>query len=320
MFNQTTVKQIEVDDIPKNQLFEWFGGKKWLKKELYNQTTVKQIEVDYYLEPFVGGLGSFFSLATYIKYKHIILNDINDNIINVYNSVKNNPQKVIKFYQILSDEFYKTIPKERYELHKTKDKIELKILLEERKNYYQLKRTEFNELRKTQKNKEKISSLFLFLLEHSFNSLYRENKSGGFNAPFNWDNKILKSSRKINIINEYHIFFNKYNIHFENIDVFEFLKKYKNNNSFLYLDPPYLNDKKHENKYNKDLFLEDKQIKLLNLIKDKTFIYSNHYMNLFSNFFNKNNIKYIIIERKNFMSSKKETRKELRKEILATNI
>ena len=87
----------------------------------------------------------------------------------------------------------------------------------------------------------------------------------------------------------------------------------------LYLDPPYLNQDISENKYSKDLFGIDKQIKLIEKIQDYSFIYSNHYDDRIIKEFSKFNT-LEIINRKNTISSSNESRKNDKKEILLTNL
>ena len=65
-----------------------------------------------YHEPFLGGGAVFFELYSlgYLKNKKIYLSDINSELINTYNVVKNNPHKLInnleKFKEKHSKEFY----------------------------------------------------------------------------------------------------------------------------------------------------------------------------------------------------------------------
>ena len=88
-------------------------------------------------------------------------------------------------------------------------------------------------------------------MQHCFNSVYRENKSGGFNSPYNWETGVPNFDLKLEIFNEYSEIFNKFDIEFYNESCFTFLDKLKEiiPESLLYCDPPYLNEDKSENKY-----------------------------------------------------------------------
>lgn len=317
-------------NLPKQNLFKWIGGKNWLKKELYNtfnELIIKKESI--YIEPFIGGMGSFKAMLPLIiknNIKKIILNDINKTIILTYKYVKTNPKVIIELYKELENNYLKELIEieDINKLHKTKDKEKLKILLKPGQEYFLKIRKEFNKLKKKEsltKNEElEMVSLFLFLQEHSFNGVYRENSKGEYNTPFNWDNKKYNIKNKSETILEYSELFNKLNIIFENMDVFELLNKYNNKNAILYLDPPYLNeDEKGENKYNKDHFGFKEQIKLLDLIlKYNNFIYSNHYIETIVDFFQNNKIRFKKVYRKNIMNSKVENRNQDVAEILVS--
>lgn len=104
------------------------------------------------LEPFVGA-GSVFLNTDYDAY---VLNDINPDLIGLYNHLKLTPDRFIA-------ESRKLFVTEHN--HKAA--------------YYRL-RTQFNQ---TDTSFER-ALLFLFLNRHGFNGLCRYNKKGGFNVPF----------------------------------------------------------------------------------------------------------------------------------------
>ncbi|MBT5492252.1 DNA adenine methylase [bacterium] len=312
--------------IPTNNLFKWIGGKKWLSKQLLEKTKQTiQKDKNIYIEPFLGGMGSFLAILPELLNKNInkfILNDINPVIIHLLNEIKENPNNIIKNYKKIQEDFYKTFPKEVYSLHPTTNKDEIKILLKKSNDFFKEKKKRFNLLKLKENNntkeKEELNYLFLFLMKNSFNGIYRENLKGEFNTPFNWNNKKEKLDKEITIL-EYHRLFNTIDVVFENLDVFELLNKYNNyKTSFLYLDPPYANEDEKENKYNKEHFNFDKQKELLNYLNNyENYIYSNHSIEFFQKYFQKDQQhSFIEVERKNIMTSKKENRSNNVKEIL----
>lgn len=306
-------------EFPKKRLFKWIGGKTWLKDDIQKiSAKIVKENTHTYLEPFAGGLGAFFAIYPNLSnVEKIVLNDINPSIIELYKAIKTEPNDVIEVLEVIEMEFFKKVPKKAYELHKTKDKIELKVLLAKAEKYYKDRRSEFNN-RKIKIVDVRTVALFLFLMEHSFNAIYRENSSGGFNTPFNWDNKKYNFDSRKEIILEYHKFFVANDIVFENMDVFELLTKYDNKESFIYLDPPYLNENESENKYNKNSFTYQHQIKLLEeTVRFDSFLYSNHYLKTIKNFFDKEGVKYDKKARKNIISACNESRKTDIFEILA---
>jgi len=317
-------------EIPKRLLFKWIGGKKWLTNTLQLELLKFDItKKDTYVEPFIGGMGAFLALFPTLKNNNIkeyILNDINEIIILTYNFVKKNPNAIIKELSTIEGLYDNSIvDKKVHSLNKTKDKIKVKELLKDSESFFKERRGEFNILKKiTNRSIEediKTVAIFLFLQDHSFNGVYRENNSGGYNTPFNWDNKKYNIDNKTKTILEYSSFFNKNNIKFKNLDVFDLLHENKNkNNIFIYLDPPYLNiEERNENQYNKDHFGLEEQKKLLNSLENyDTFMFSNHLLPLFEEYFSKKGHKFNIVRRKNIMTSKKSDRGLEILEILGT--
>ena len=73
---------------------KWVGGKQQLLSqfEQYFPANFKR-----YIEPFVGGGAVFFHIAQkYEVIKHFYLIDINEDLVNCYNAIKNDVQSVIR--------------------------------------------------------------------------------------------------------------------------------------------------------------------------------------------------------------------------------
>ncbi|WJG10008.1 Dam family site-specific DNA-(adenine-N6)-methyltransferase [Aliiglaciecola sp. LCG003] len=133
----------------KNRAFlKWAGGKYGLIEDICKRLP----EGKKLIEPFVGA-GSVFLNTDYENY---LLNDINPDLINLYNELKNNTEFYIK---------------ESEKLFCAKNNQE--------ERFYQL-RKEFNASNDIQFK----SCLFLYLNRHGYNGLCRYNLSGGFNVPF----------------------------------------------------------------------------------------------------------------------------------------
>ncbi len=73
---------------------KWVGGKRGLLSQIIPLIPKK---FDNYFEPFVGGGALFFELYSLglLKNKNVYLFDINSELINAYNIVKNNPIELI---------------------------------------------------------------------------------------------------------------------------------------------------------------------------------------------------------------------------------
>lgn len=302
-------------------LFNYIGGKTWLKEHLKKE--VKQIlnqkKLTHYVEPFAGGLGAFLGVYDTLLengIKNIILNDINVKLINFYKVVQNKPEELIKEYFLLEQKYLLTIPEEAKNLHKTKDKVLLKNLLKKSEDYYKEVRNTFNG---SQTEIESAVTL-LFLQHHCFNGIYRENSQGGYNTPFNWEARVYGEDKVRDKVMAVNLVFKKFNIEF-------FSKSFKdltfNNYTLYYLDPPYINEVEAlENQYNKDSFNIDKQKDLIKAIKNSSFVYSNHDNDLLLDEFKVNDIKVDIkkIPRKNIISASNESRKKDKIEILVSSI
>lgn len=308
----------------KSKLFNWIGGKKWLSTSL-NESLSKKLKsnnsINCYIEPFAGGLGSFISISDQLYasgIRKVLLNDVNLTIINTYKHIKDNNQLLLNEYLSVEALYSQTIPEKAFSLHKTKQKEELKVELAEACQYFNTIKKEYNLV----KNDGSIhaSALFLFLMEHCFNSVYRENQKGEFNVPYNWEPGIISSDLKLRSFKEYHNLFITFDIEFSSMDVFLFLDAQSNlfKDALFYFDPPYLNETIGENKYNKDHFNKNHQKVLLDYYnKINHVVFSNHLVPLFEDFCNNNGFQYTTHFRNNIMNSDTTKRSNKIAEILA---
>lgn len=302
-------------------LFNYIGGKSWLRNSLrksVNAILEKKTHINSYTEPFAGGLGAFLGVYDILIQNNVTkvtLNDINAKLINFYNVVKASPDKLIEEYFLLEDECSQTIPKEATKLHKTKDKKSLKEQLVKTNEYYNQKRADFNKAQTPIKS----AALLLFLQNHCFNGVYRENSSGGYNTPFNWEARTVDKVKVKEKINEVNQVFTQLNVSFTN-KTFSDLTYDKD--TLFYLDPPYINEDIGENKYNKDGFTVQKQLDLIDCIKDYSFVYSNHDNKILEDKFTSINRELLTqkIARKNIISASNESRKTDKIEILVETI
>ena len=139
---------------------KWAGGKGQLISDIEARfpASLETNEVNTYIEPFVGGGAVFFYIAQkYESIKHFYLFDINDDLVNCYNAIKNNVESIIRELKTLEDQFL------------TGDKSA-------RKDFYYDLRNQFN----SDRNPAKL----IFLNKTCYNGLYRVNKKGKFNVPF----------------------------------------------------------------------------------------------------------------------------------------
>lgn len=235
----------------------------------------------------------------------IIISDTNPELINCYEVIRDNPEKMMEEI-IKIDNIFKNFPS-----------------LEKRKEFYYAERKRFNENKDDRILK---AAQMIFINKRCFNGLWRVNSKGEMNVPFGGERKeeiferdnILKISEKLRKVKIYNQDYKK-------------ILKYVDEKTFVYLDPPYLpigNGQAFT--YSKEGFKEDSHIELakqLEILNEKgaKFLLSNSDLKNFGNdgehFFDelyKNfNIKRVIARRSG--SAKPEGRGKV-KELLVSNI
>lgn len=246
---------------------KWVGGKRQLLDRIKERLPEK---FENYYEPFIGGGAVFFNLELE---KDIYINDVNKELINTYIQLKNSYKEVLKKIDELNSV---TVDQERY-------------------TYL---RNLFNE--KIVKEELDIESAALFMLinKYCFNGVYRVNKKGLYNVPWN-----KKSQVEI---------YNKENIHAVSrklknvhITVGDFLDvtKTANKKDFIFFDSPYapLNDTSFDS-YTKTGFLKEDHIRLAEEFKrlDKLGAYvmlTNHNTELIRELYSDYNIEVVDVKR-----------------------
>lgn len=191
----------------KNKLIapflKWVGGKRQLLPKIIEHLP-KNIRELRYFEPFIGGGAVLFHLQP----ENAVINDFNKELINVYNVVKDNLDDLIvdlKKHKNTSEYFYQIRGLDRTD--------------------------EFLSLSEVQR-----ASRIIYLNKTCFNGLYRVNNAGEFNAPFGrYKNPNIVNEPTLKAVNK---FLNKNNISINNGDYSDVLET-ADENSFIYLDPPY---------------------------------------------------------------------------------
>lgn len=191
---------------------KWAGGKSSLVVEFEKKGLLPKQFNDYY-EPFMGGGAVFF----YLYNKGLInsnsfLSDVNKELVNVYNEIKQRPKPLIVQLKTLEDKYSSEL-------------------------FYQF-RIEYNELKikesSTAKEKTRKAALLIYLNKTCFNGLYRENKSGGFNVPFgDYENPRILDEPNILAVSTA-----LKNTTISKKDFADCLKHAKEGD-FVYFDPPY---------------------------------------------------------------------------------
>lgn len=206
---------------------KWVGGKRQIIDQI-----IKYVPKTFstYYEPFLGGGAVLFELQP----KKAIVNDINSELINLYDVIKDNVEELIEdLKQHINEEdyFYKI-----RDLDRDKDR--------------------YNKLTPVQR-----ASRIIFLNKTCYNGLFRVNKAGEFNTPFgNYKNPNIVNEITLRAVSNY---FNEAKITFTCKDFEEVLKGARKG-AFVYLDPPYdsVSDTASFTGYDKRGFDRDEQIRL----------------------------------------------------------
>ena len=191
----------------KNRLvlpfLKWVGGKRQLMPEI-RKMLPKGVANRPYYEPFIGGGALFFDLQP----KRAIINDYNEELINVYTVIRDNPNELIedlRKHENTAEYFYEIRAVDRQPL--------------------------FAHLSKIQR-----ASRIIYLNKTCYNGLYRVNNAGEFNSPFGkYKNPNIVNEPVIKAVSKY---LNSPQIQISNGD-YELILRDIPINSFVYLDPPY---------------------------------------------------------------------------------
>ena len=221
---------------------KWAGGKNSLIPQItkYYPYELKNGAIERYIEPFVGGGAVLIDILQKYEVKEAYAFDINIDLINCYNVIKNNVEKLI------------------VELDK-KEKEFLVLKDEERQNYFYDVRTEYNSYKLKDELDVKRAAEFIFLNRTCFNGLYRVNKDGKFNVPCGkYKNPTICDSSNLRNLSKL-----IQNVVFQYGD-YKKSEQYVNDNTFVYFDPPYrpLSVTSGFTSYTKEDFNDDNQKEL----------------------------------------------------------
>ena len=209
---------------------KWAGGKKQLIDQFKPFFPKK---INRYFEPFVGGGAVLFHVLKNYKPKEVFIFDINEELINTYEIIRDDVENLIE------------------ELKKLKQ-------LHNKEHYYEIRA----------ENPKLLSPLtrasrFIYLNKTCFNGLYRVNSKGGFNVPIgSYKNPLVCPEEDLREISKL----------LKNVKIingsFEECLKFARKEDFVYFDPPYYPLKKTSfTTYTKNSFLEKEQKELAEVFR-----------------------------------------------------
>ena len=228
---------------------KWAGGKGSLIPQLNNfyPYELKNGIIERYIEPFVGGGAVLIDILQKYDVQEAYAFDINIDLINSYNVIKNDVGDLITNLKQMETEY-------------------LQLEQEERKNYFYNKRDEYNNYT-LEENEHSIqrAAQFIYLNRTCFNGLYRVNKAGKFNVPMGshknptiCDEENLRNLSKL-----------IQNVQFQYGD-YKRSMEYVTENTFVYFDPPYrpLNVTSGFTSYTKEDFNDENQKELAEFYRE----------------------------------------------------
>ena len=215
-------------------ILKWAGGKTQLLPEIFDRMPSTFLR---YHEPFLGSGAVFFALAP----AQATLADTNRHLIGLYLSVRDRATELVAELALLEEEFNTQLD-------------------EKKSDYYYRCREEFNV---PSQSPIRQSALMVFLNKTGFNGMYRENRNGVFNIPFNKRmNLSLPRGDHIRgcqaLLKETEIL----------LTGFESIVDRAEPGDFVYLDPPYVPISKSSSftAYQAEGFSADDQFRLANVV------------------------------------------------------
>ena len=222
---------------------KWVGGKAKLWEKLFQHFPKN---FNNYHEIFLGGGSVLLGILTARKNDEI-------NISGKIYAYDLNPILIA---------FYKRIQTDYKSLYKAVIEIKNKEGDDKKKYYYSI-RNSYNQHKEV--NLLKVAE-FLYLNKTCFRGIFRLNKSGGFNVPYgNYKNPKIVDEEHLKKISELIKDVEFICCDFENITNIE-------GNDFIYMDPPYVPEKKGGFvSYSKDGFSKEKHEALFKICNNATF-------------------------------------------------
>lgn len=236
---------------------KWVGGKTQILDEIRKHYP---LQIERYCEPFVGGGAVLFDVLQKLRPQKVLINDINSALINTYSEIKSNCGSLLKNLLSLRD-MYKSMSTDK------------------RKSLFYKKRNEFNSLSSNGSKQERLekATLFIFLNKTCFNGLYRVNKKGEFNVPFNnAKNPLIYDEENLRACSEL----------LQNVEItcgdYKSCVNFCNEKTFVYIDPPYrpLTKTSAFTSYSENGFNDKEQVELEKFVneisqKEAKFLLSN---------------------------------------------
>lgn len=245
--DKRTVRYEKSKSVTLKPFVKWVGGKSQLVEQIEKMLPTDGEKVlTKYAEPMVGGGALFFSILSKYDFEELYISDINAELINAYQAVKNDVNNLIA---------------------KLNEMQMLFLPMDEngRKYFYYTVRERFNSTTLTEETATEKAAQFIFLNKTCFNGLYRVNRKGQFNVPMGaYKNPTICDDENLRNIHEA----------LQNVTIvcgdYSLSKSFIDKDTFVYLDPPYrpISETSAFTAYNLDVFDDEEQIRLSKFIDE----------------------------------------------------
>lgn len=245
--DKRTVRYEKSKSVTLKPFVKWVGGKSQLVEQIEKMLLTDGEKVlTKYAEPMVGGGALFFSVLSKYDFEELYISDINAELINAYQAVKNDVNNLIA---------------------KLNEMQMLFLPMDEngRKYFYYTVRERFNSTALTEETATDKAAQFIFLNKTCFNGLYRVNRKGQFNVPMGaYKNPTICDDENLRNIHEA----------LQNVTIvcgdYSLSKSFIDKDTFVYLDPPYrpISETSAFTAYNSDVFDDEEQIRLSKFIDE----------------------------------------------------
>ena len=245
--DKRTVRYEKNKTVTLKPFVKWVGGKSQLVEQIEKMLPTDGEKVlTKYAEPMVGGGALFFSILSKYDFEELYISDINAELINAYQAVKNDVDNLIA---------------------KLNEMQMLFLPMDEngRKYFYYTVRERFNSTTLTEETATEKAAQFIFLNKTCFNGLYRVNRKGQFNVPMGaYKNPTICDDENLHNIHEA----------LQNVTIvcgdYSLSKLFIDKDTFVYLDPPYrpISETSGFTSYNSDVFDDEEQIRLSKFIEE----------------------------------------------------
>lgn len=245
--DKRTVRYEKSKSVTLKPFVKWVGGKSQLVEQIEQMLPSDgEKTLTKYAEPMVGGGALFFSILSKYDFEKLYISDINAELINAYQAVKNDVENLIA---------------------KLNEMQMLFLPMDEngRKYFYYTVRERFNSTTLTEETATEKAAQFIFLNKTCFNGLYRVNRKGQFNVPMGaYKNPTICDDENLRNIHEA----------LQNVTIvcgdYSMSKSFIDKDTFVYLDPPYrpISETSAFTAYNTDAFDDNEQIRLSKFIDE----------------------------------------------------